>query len=348
MRRAVRRVLLLILIVTAAGAGAWLWHTYRGKTSVDALVLYGNVEIRQVELAFNNSQRIASMLVREGDRVKPGQLLATLEAERLQYAVDRSRGQLESQRQTVSRLIAGSRPEEIRKARADVAAAQAQAANATNFAGRRAPLAERNAVSREEAETARYNAETAQAQHKSAQETLALALEGPRIEDVESAKATLQALEAEYALALKQLADASLYAPADGIIQNRILEPGDMVTPQKPVYTLALTEPLWVRAYASESDLGKLRPGMIAEVTTDSYPGKRYRGWIGFISPTAQFTPKTVETLEIRTSLVYQVRVFVCNPQDELRLGMPATVTIPLNRASTPEKSVPEDPCKEP
>lgn len=348
MKKAVGRILLFILILVAAGAGLRAWLSYQGKTSSDTLVLYGNVDIRQVDLAFNNSQRIASMLFWEGDRVKRGQLLATLETERLQYAVDRSKAQAESQRQVVARLLAGSRPEEVRKARADAAASQAQASNATILAERRGPLSERNAVSREEAETARYNAEAAQAQYRSAKETLALAVEGPRIEDIESAKATLQVLEAEYALAQKELADASLYAPADGIVQNRILEPGDMVTPQSPVYTIALTDPLWVRAYVSESDLGKLRLGMYAEVSTDSHPGKRYRAWVGFISPTAQFTPKTVETPEIRTSLVYQVRVYVCNPQDELRLGMPATVTVPLKRTPPGEAPAPGDPCKEP
>ncbi len=115
------------------------------------------------------------------------------------------------------------------------------------------------------------------------------------------------------------------------MIQDRLLEPGDMASPQKPVFTLALDDPVWVRAYVSETDLGRIRPGMKAEITTDSFSDKRYEGWIGFISPTAEFTPKTVETPEVRTKLVYQVRVFARNPQGELRLGMPAVVMIPLD-----------------
>lgn len=138
-------------------------------------------------------------------------------------------------------------------------------------------------------------------------------------------------------MARKALADASLYAPDNAIIQERILEPGDMASPQRPVYTLALTDPLWVRAYVQGPDLGKLKPGMRAEVSTDSYPGKRYRAWVGYISPTAEFTPKSVETTEVRSSLVYQVRIFVCSPQNELRLGMPATVTIPLGQPAAPD-----------
>jgi HlyD family secretion protein len=104
-----------------------------------------------------------------------------------------------------------------------------------------------------------------------------------------------------------------------------------MASPQQPVFTLALTNPVWVRTYVSETDLGKISPGMKAYATTDSFPEKRYEGWIGYISPTAEFTPKSVETREVRTHLVYQVRVYVCNPENELRLGMPATVIVPLN-----------------
>ena len=130
------------------------------------------------------------------------------------------------------------------------------------------------------------------------------------------------------ALARRNLKDAFLYSPTDGIVQDRILEVGDMASPQRPVFTIALVDPLWVRAYVSEPDLGKIREGMTATVTTDSFPDKRYEGRIGYISPSAEFTPKPVETTEVRTKLVYQVRVFVKDPNGELRLGMPATVTI--------------------
>jgi HlyD family secretion protein len=149
----------------------------------------------------------------------------------------------------------------------------------------------------------------------------------------------LKANQAALEVAGKALADASLYAPDNGIIQDRILEPGDMASPQRPVYTLALTDPIWVRAYVQGPDLGKLKPGMSAEVSTDSYPGKHYRAWVGYISPTAEFTPKSVETTEVRSSLVYQIHIFVCNPQNELRLGMPATVTIPLGQPAAPDAS---------
>jgi HlyD family secretion protein len=105
-----------------------------------------------------------------------------------------------------------------------------------------------------------------------------------------------------------------------------------MATPATPVYTLALLDPVWIRTYVPEPILGKVAPGMRAEVRTDSYPDKVYSGWVGFISPSAEFTPKTVQTPELRTRLVYQMRVYTCDPNNELRLGMPATVTIPLSQ----------------
>jgi HlyD family secretion protein len=155
---------------------------------------------------------------------------------------------------------------------------------------------------------------------------LDLAVIGPRREDIAQAEAQLRANEAQLALLRQQLKDAQLLAPVDAVVRTRILEPGDMASPQKPVVTLAITNPKWVRAYVSESDLGKVREGMSAAVAVDSFPSRRFEGWVGFISPVAEFTPKTVQTQELRTSLVYEVRVFVRDPSDELRLGMPATV----------------------
>jgi HlyD family secretion protein len=139
------------------------------------------------------------------------------------------------------------------------------------------------------------------------------------------------------------MADTLLYSPADGIIQNRILEPGDMANPQTPVFTLALDNPLWVRAYLPEPEMGKVALGMQAWIESDSFPGQRFPGWIGYISPVSEFTPKNVETAQLRSQLVYRVRVFACNPDHRLRLGMPATVVIPLSK--NPPHAIDAHPC---
>jgi len=336
-------VVLILLVAIAVGAGAW-WYRRDHSEEQTAVVLHGNVDIRHVELAFNANGRIEKVLVTEGDRVDSGQLLAVLDTERLQRAAAEARAKVAAQQQVVVRLERGSRPEEIRRAQAELEAARVDVANAQAYYERQKELAAQRFVAQQQVDSARFALDAAQARLKAAEETLHLTELGPRKEDIAAARATLDAYRAALAVAERDLAEGSLYAPSSGIIENRILEPGDMASPQKPVLTLALTEPLWVRAYVSESDLGRIHLGSRAQVTTDSYPDKRYAGWVGFISPTAQFTPKSVETQEVRTTLVYQVRIFVCNPQQELRLGMPATVVIPLDQPAT--AALGEDPCK--
>ncbi len=334
-----RKFLPLVIIaagLATAGAVAWYLTDHRTKDTA-GLVLYGNVDIRQVQLAFNGSERIAQMLASEGQPVKQGELLATLDTTRLAHNVDLQQAQLAAQQQAVLRLETGSRPQEIRKAQADLEVARIAADNAKHTYQRMQELVAKNFVAQQQADDARAAADGAEAKYHALQATLKLVQLGPRKEDIAAARATLQASQAGLEVARKALADAALYAPDNGVVQERILEPGDMASPQRPVYTLALTDPIWVRAYVQGPDLGKLKPGMRAEVSTDSFPGKHYRAWVGYISPTAEFTPKSVETTEVRSSLVYQVRVFVCNPQGELRLGMPATVNIALDQAAAPD-----------
>jgi len=343
-----RRLLgaITVTLLACALAGAAWWHFGKTAGRDDVLVLQGNVDIRQVELAFNASGRIAELLVREGERVEKGQLLARLDTERLRHAHAEAQARVAAQRQVVARLEAGSRPEEISKARAEREAAQVDLANATIFYERQLALVAQHFTSQQQADSAKFALDSAQARLKSAQEALRLVEIGPRKEDIEAAKATLTQYEAALAVAQRDFEEGSLYAPGTGVIENRILETGDMASPQKAVFTLALTDPLWVRAYVPEPSLGRIRTGYRAEVNTDSEPAKRHPAWLGFISPTAEFTPKAVETKEVRTTLVYQVRVFVCPPHEGLRLGMPATVTSPLDQPARAESAA-ERPCRD-
>ena len=335
--------LLLLLVIGGIAGVAW-WYNHGNEAPADILVLHGNIDIRQVKVAFNASGRIEQILVHEGDHVSQGQVLARLDTRRLRRVVAEAESRVAAQHQVVDRMEAGSRPEEIHKAGADVEAAQADVNNAGILYRRQQDLLGKNYVSQQQVDSAHFTLEAAKARLKAARETLRLAKLGPRDEDKQAARATLGAYEAALAIAERDLEEGTLASPADGVIENRILEPGDMASPVKPVFTLALTDPLWLRAYVPEPDLGKLRLGSRAEITTDSYPDRIYRGWVGFISPTAEFTPKSVETREVRTILVYQVRVFVCDPGNELRLGMPASVRIPLSR---PPSTVGDDPCRE-
>jgi len=328
MKKPAWRIIPLMVVMTLAVSGILAYRWRRQDPADGRLVLYGNVDIRQVDLAFNNSERIANVLVEEGDQVTEGQLLGCLQKRRFELAVAQSRAKVQAQEQVVARLKAGSRPAEIGRAEAEVCAIEADVNEARIYYQRMDGLVEIDAGVRQNRDDALARLNRAEAQLEAAHATLRLLREGPRREDIAGAEATLEAYRADLELARQYLADANLVAPSNGIIQNRLLEPGDMAFPEKPVLTLAQTDPVWVRAYVDEPDLGKVHPGMPASIKTDSYPGKEYPGWVGFISPTAEFTPKTVQTPELRTKLVYQVRVFVKNPDAALRLGMPATVAV--------------------
>ncbi|MGD8824655.1 MAG: efflux RND transporter periplasmic adaptor subunit [Myxococcales bacterium] len=299
-----------------------------GRTPSNQLVLYGNVDVREVDLAFNESDRIVRMHVEEGDPVEPGQLLAELDGARLEHAMLEAEARVAAQRAVVAELHHGSRPEEIQRARAEVAAAKARLRDARTTAGRFAQAIKTGAASKKDADDAAAALKMARAALDAAQQNLELALQGPRVEDIQAAEAQLRADENALELAQHRLADTKLYAPVEGVVLTRVVEPGAVVLPNSPVYTIALTNPVWVRTYASETILGRVYSGMKAEITTDSLPDRHYSGWVGFISPTAEFTPKPVETPELRTSLVYRLRVYVDNPDHTLLQGMPVTVAL--------------------
>jgi HlyD family secretion protein len=330
-----KRTLIVTLVVVAAVTGGLIWWFLQRTNEGQDLVLHGNIDLRQVDLAFNNSERIAAVLVQEGDHVRRGQVLARLDTSRLEPQLAQVEAQAAAQKQVVQRLRAGSRPEEIAQARANVESAKADAANARAQYERwqsAAAISGGRAVRQQDVDNAKTALQVAEAKLVVAQRVLDLALAGPRKEEIAENEARFHANEAQAALLRRQLADSQLLAPVDAVVRTRVMEPGEMASPQKPVFSLAVTDPKWARVYVSEPDLGKVRPGMAAAVMVDSFPKRRFEGWVGFISPVAEFTPKSVQTEELRTSLVYEVRVFVKDPADELRLGMPASAYLELDQ----------------
>ncbi|QWF72269.1 efflux RND transporter periplasmic adaptor subunit [Methylomonas paludis] len=325
--------LLWLVVLGLVIAGLLIWRWEQRAQPLPELRLYGNIDLRQVALAFNNSERISEVLAQEGDKVQAGQVLARLDIARLTPRVAEVAAQTDAQQQVVLRMRHGSRPEEIAQARANLAAAKADADYAGLQYRRLQALTEESggqAVSQQDLDNSRASLASNDARVQLQQKALDLAVLGPRQEDVAQAEAQLRGDQAQLAFLRQQIKDAELVAPALGIVRSRLLEPGELSTPQRPVFSLALIDPKWVRAYVSELDLGHVQPGMTAQVTVDSFPKQVFKGWVGFISPVAEFTPKAVQTEELRPSLAYEVRVFVKDPADALRLGMPATVTLPV------------------
>jgi len=294
------------------------------------IALQGNIDVRQVNLSFKVSGRIDRLLVDEGDAVASGQLVAALDERYFQDELQLARSARDARAATLARLEHGSRPEEIAQARALVAEREASAVNAGIELRRSTNLLSRNAGSRQAYDDAAASARVTSAQLASAREALRLAEIGPRVEDIDAARADLSAAEAELTQALRRLEDARVVAPGAGVILTRAREVGAIVQPGETVFTLTLSSPVWVRTYVDEADLGNVRPGMAVSVVTDTPGGRAYVGRIGFISPTAEFTPKTVETQELRTALVYRLRVVVDDPDGGLRQGMPVGVAVDL------------------
>ncbi|TCM22158.1 HlyD family secretion protein [Novosphingobium sp. PhB165] len=325
-----KSVIAAIAVVLVLAAGL-VWWIVRGHHASDEIVLHGNVDIRQVSLAFDGSGRVTQVAVEEGDAVRAGQVLARLDTVTLGLQARNADAQAAAMRQNLRKLQNGTRPEDLAQARARVASAQASAARAADDYKRAQSVSANTAgrgVSGQELDQARSASQMANAQLKEASEALNLAVRGPRAEDIAAAEAQVKSAEAQLALFHHQIDQGELKSPADAVVRSRLLEVGDMATPQKPVFELALTSPKWIRVYVEEADLGRVRIGQQARVVSDSFPDQSVAGTVGFISSVAEFTPKSVETESLRTALVYEVRVRVDDKEGRLRLGQPVTVRI--------------------
>ncbi len=278
--------LLIILAICIAVAGGIYYYFFRTVPNTSELTLYGNVEVRQVDLGFKVAGKIDSLLREEGDHVKKGDLLGTLDTTTYQA--------------------------ERRKADANIANLQAQLVTAQASYDRRESLYNQGVIAKEDLETYRKTRDMMQAQLDAA---------------IEAANVSEDSVQ-----------HTKLYAPDDGIVTVRAKEVGSVVSTSNIVYTIALDHPLWIRTYVDEANLGNIKPGMKVTILTDSVDPatnqkKTYTGTIGYISPTAEFTPKTVQTESLRPDLVYRVRINVEGDAPFLRQGMPVTVKVNLLEA---------------
>jgi HlyD family secretion protein len=312
-------------VVALAGWGVWLLLRPDGET----LELYGNIDIREAAIGFEIPGRVEALAVDEGARVASGQELGRLDADSVDAELAEARGALSAAEARLALLRAGPTRATIAQSAAQVEERRAALADVQADLSRLAPLAGTGAVADRDVENARSRVAAAAARLRQAEQALADVRAGSRREEIAQAEAERERARATVERLRIRTGDAVLVAPGPGVVLTRAVEVGEVVQGGQTAFTLALTDPVRARIYVDAKDLGRVAPGAEVELTTDAAPGHVYRGRVGHVSPTAEFTPRAVESPELRTDLVYRARVVVLNPDDRLRQGMPVTVRFP-------------------
>jgi len=312
-------------IVAVVAVAAVLIMQRRGAGE---LVLYGNVDIREVTLGFRVAGRIAKLDVDEGDVVHAGEEIARLDATPIELELAEARANAASLERRMTLLRSGFRAEDVAQARASMAERAAELAVAEKALAREQRLRGTGAVAERAYDDALAARDEARARLEAAQQLYAARRSGYRHQEVAEAEANHARADAAVAETEQRLRDAVLTASADGVVLTRAVEPGAILAIGTPVFTISLRAPVWVRAYVGEPELGAVPPGRRVLLYTDSRPGNPYHGQVGYVSPDAEFTPKNVETADLRTALVYRLRVVVADPDERLRQGMPVTVRL--------------------
>jgi HlyD family secretion protein len=387
-----KRIAILVIVLAAAAAAV---YAFRGsnRRPENRLMVSGNIELTEVNIAFKTAGRLIERNVDEGDAVTKGQVVARLDRDQLIAQRERETAALQSadmqlaqaqtsvewERQSLAADVAqrqadvgsadakltelknGARPQEKAQARATVESAQAEYDRAQRDWDRAQPLYKNDDISTAQFDQYRNRFQSADAALKNARQAEALVLAGPRSEQIESASsqseharaavklAEVNALElkrreqdvlvrrsaieqskANLALIDSQLADTIAASPCDGVVLVKAADVGEVLAPGTTVVTIGDVGHPWLRGYINESDLGKVKIGSQARVTSDSYPGKVYNGRITFIASEAEFTPKQIQTQQERVKLVYRIKIELENPNRELKLNMPVDAEIVL------------------
>ena len=325
-----KRWWLFLCAFVAIFVGSATAFSFMRPSAPPAITLYGNVDIREVALALRVSGRLSGVYAEEGNLVKQGDEIALLDDIPYREKLASATAEVEGHSANLNKLLAGARQSEIDQASANVKARQADLLNANQVLERTVTLHQEKTASRAILDQIIAQRDMAKANLEAGEAALRILTEGSRKEDIAAAKARLAAAEANEDSAETALKDTKLIAPATGIIRSRIREPGAVLATGEPVFILSLTTPIRVRGYIGEPDLGKIRAGQTVFIQNDSFPDKQYKGTIGFISSTAEFTPKTVETPQLRSNLVYRFWVTLDPNETGLQQGMPVTITAPL------------------
>jgi len=330
LRAARTATLLLALLPPLAGCDvSWPWSNSGKQATIE---LSGTVDAHEVDLSFQVGGRILRLDTDEGRSVNVGDTLAELDPRDLELALARARAQAASAEKALAVLKAGSRVQDIKAAEAALRQAEADLRFAQAQQERTAKLVADHFAPPQQLDTANDQVDVGVAKVEQAWQNLSLLREGARKEDIERASADLDAAKAAAATAEQQLTYARLTSTVAGVVSVRLAEQGQNVTAGQPVFRVAELDRPWVRIYLDEKELARVRLGQPATVTVDGLPGRTLAGHLSFISPEAEFTPKTVETRALRVDLVYRARVDVENAAGQLKIGMPADVRLGVER----------------
>ncbi len=301
----------------------------------DESKFYGNVDVRTVSLGFRVSGKIKDIYFDEGERIKKGDVIASLDDSLYEEYVKQINAQIEVQKAKLQKLEKGYREEEIEKAKALLLEKEVTLKKAQTDLMRQKELLATNAISQQNYDDVNAIYENAHALYLYAKSSLELLQNGYEKEDILAAKAQLDYLISQKNQHEIDLQDTKIYAPSNGTLLTRVYEPGSIVNSSQVVVEMAKDDQYWVRSYMSERYLGIIKQGMKALVYTDSNQGKAYEGLVSFISPLAEFTPKNVQTEELRTDLVYRFRIILKEHDDMIRQGMPVTIKFPDLKSET-------------
>jgi HlyD family secretion protein len=341
-----RLIPILILLAAVIAAGVYFYPRLTRKTEPENwLTLSGNIEAHESLVSFKVQGRIIDLPVEEGQSVEQGALLARLDGADYRQKVRIDEATVHVRESNLALTLAGTREQEVKASQQTMLNVQADLQQKKLDYDRAQRLFSKDEVSAQDRDLADTALKRAEATFQAAQQRYNEAVEGSRKEDIAIARANLREANANLGLSRVKLDYTTLRAPSAGVITVRQAEVGEVVVPGTPVVTLADLDHIWLRAYIAETDLGRIRWGQGATVTTDTYPGKPYRGRVSFISSTAEFTPKSVQTYKERITLVYRIKIDIDNPNRELKPGMPADARVDLaaaNANARPQEATPE------
>ena len=333
----IRRILILIGLAALVAAGVYFYPRFtKGSKPQNEILLSGNIEAHESLVSFKVQGRIVDLPIEEGQSVEKDSLLARLDDADYKQRVRIEEAGVHVRQSSLALTLAGTREQEVKALQQNMLDSQADLQQKKLDYDRAQRLFREDAVSAQDRDLADTAFKRSQAAFQAAQQKYNEAVEGSRKEEIAIAEANLKEAHAKLGMSRVNLDYTVLRAPSAGVITVRQAELGEVVVPGTPVVTLADLDHIWLRAYVAETDLGRVRWGQDAVVTTDTFPGKQYHGRISFIASEAEFTPKSVQTYKERVMLVYRIKIDIDNPNHELKAGMPADAHITLKPNTAP------------